>query len=431
MLLPSLLLAAQLAAAAEPRQIQIAPSHGPFVYASAPDEKSSCTISSKKPLRAELVSETETHFEVKWITPLAGCYYERVFGSLSKKQGFVRKEDVTWEDESSDDMPVVASVNTPAENAAVPPAPCPAAPESVPIELSEPQTTGSIAPPPANLGGISGIGNLLQALKRNQAGIKPPQDIDKYMECFPYGDDGRENYRRYRKFLDVAADNFRVTIKDQPIEVNPTLMACLFRRESGYDPKNTTHTDAVGLGQHTSINIKDISQRLSKKGSWESALWKSYFARIKADPEGRRLLYSCKGSAKNGDPVFNSKEDAKCPLQSIAASHIYNLLIQRELMRSSKTNHVEWEQELEYQLAIGGSYNLGNGAAREAVQNLFVGGWLKAILRKSSKKEKQEEVASHVSAIRNCMQAGNWKPMAAKDQPKCENFPGRVIAGKR
>ncbi|RZA06103.1 MAG: hypothetical protein EOP11_11165, partial [Proteobacteria bacterium] len=297
--------------------------------------------------------------------------------------------------------------------------------------LPEPQTTGSIAPPPANLGGLSGIGTLLAALRRNQAGIKAPQDIDKYMDCYPYGDDGRENYQRYKKFIDLAADNFRVTIKEQPIEVNPTLMACLFRRESGYDPANKSHTDAVGLGQHTSINIKDMGQRLAKKGSWESALWKSFFARVKADPEGRRTLAACKGSSRNGDPTFTSREDAKCPLQSMAASYIYNILIQRELMRSAKSKHVEWEQELEYQLAVGAAYNLGNGAARQAVENLFVGGWLKAILRKSSKKEKQEEVASHVSALRNCMQAGNWKPMAEGDRPRCENFPSKVIAGKR
>lgn len=417
-MLLSLLLASAAVAAPSARIVQIAPADKSFAYSASAEEASLCTVSTAKPLKAVVLGESETHFEVQWLTPIGGCYLPRYFGSLSKHHGFVRKADITWDDENADDMPVVASLEE--EGAPSAPAPCP--PEKVP---------GAIADVPAAAPGglFENIGKMLEAVKHRQAGIKPPEHIDKYMECYPYGADGLANYRRYKKFLGLAADTFRVTIKGQPIDVNPTLVACLFRRESGYDPKNGSHTGAVGLGQHTSINIKEISRRISQKGSWEATLWKNFFARAKADPEGRKLLAECRGSTK-GEPVFNSAADAMCPLQSIAASHIYNLAVQRELMKSSKMNHIEWENELDYQLGIGATYNLGDGAASSAVKDLFVGGWAKAITRKSKDKEKQKEVANHVTALRNCMAAGNWQPMAAGDKPVCENFPGSAGSAK-
>ena len=131
------------------------------------------------------------------------------------------------------------------------------------------------------------------------------------------------------------------------------------------------------------------------------------------------------GSSVTDRPVFETKEDAKCPLQSIAASSIYNLLIQRELMKSSKSKNIDWEQELDYQLAVAAAYNLGNGASRAAVENLFVGDWLKAIKKMSKKSKdpnKDEEVDGHITAIRNCLQEDNWKPMEKKDKPVCSNF---------
>lgn len=415
-------------AESSPRYLEIAPSHQSFFYTTSPAEEGGCTAALHEPTKVEIVSETDTHFEVKWLKPLSGCYYHRLFKGLSMEKGFVRKDDLIWRADGDEELPILASVNTPRSESAAPPK----------VECEENVTaTDAGAPAPATavkapsgpLGELGNIGSLIKVLRREQAGMKRPEDIDKYMECYPYGDEGLANYRRYKRFISMAGDHFRLEVKGAPIEVHPTLMACLFRRESGFDPKNSSHTEAVGLGQHTSINIKDMSQRLKRKGSWEAALWNGFFERVKKDPEGRRMLAECKGTGKAGEPAFNSKDDARCPLQSMAASAIYNLLIQRELTKSAKAQHIEWEQELEFQLAVGAAYNLGNGAASQAVQNLFVGGWLNSILRKSPSKDKKQEVASHIAALKNCMSSGNWEPMMPKDKPVCEGFPGRDLSG--
>ncbi|RZA06623.1 MAG: hypothetical protein EOP11_09850, partial [Proteobacteria bacterium] len=63
MLLSLSLLLASLASA-EPRTLDIAPAHGSLVYSSSAAEESFCTISLGKPAKVEILSETETHFEV-------------------------------------------------------------------------------------------------------------------------------------------------------------------------------------------------------------------------------------------------------------------------------------------------------------------------------------------------------------------------------
>lgn len=408
------------------RELTLAAAHGSFYFSSSASEEKGCTVTLAEPGVAKILSESETHFEVEWANPPKGCYFQTWFRGLNLKHGFVRKDELVWKQEGDEDLPIPASKNAEATAALAPPkVDCVEKADSIP----DPETTGSL--PTTSLhtgGGLNGIGSLISALRTQYSGVKASAQIDQYMECYPYGEEGVENYQRLKKYVNMAAEHFRLEAKGQVYEVNPALMACLFRRESGYDPKNASHTDAVGLGQHTSINVKDISQRLAKKGSWEYALWSSFFERVKKDPAGRKLMLSCMGTSKTGEPVFNSKEDAKCPLQSIAASSIYNLNIQRELVKSAKVNFINWEDDLQYQLAIAAAHNLGNGASRKAVQDLFLGGWLKSILKKSPSKEKKEEVANHINAIRNCMQANNWKPMVEGDRPKCASFPGGARA---
>jgi hypothetical protein len=270
-----------------------------------------------------------------------------------------------------------------------------------------------------------GISELIGLLRRQQAGLKSTSNIDNYIRCYPYGKNSYKNFKRYAKYIDLAADVFRVEIKSNTYEVHPSLMRCLLRRESGFDPENNSHTGAVGLGQHTDINIREIKKRINTSGSWEQKLWRDFFDRVRKMPGGQAEMNKCMGTSENGRPVFDTKDDARCPLQSIAASSIYNLLIQRELMKSSKARNIEWEQELDYQLAVAATYNLGNGASRTAVKDLFVGGWLDAIRKKSKKSKdpnKDDEVNAHIKAIRNCMQVNNWKPMMAKDKPVCKDF---------
>ena len=91
----------------------------------------------------------------------------------------------------------------------------------------------------------------------------------------------------------------------------------------------------------------------------------------------------------------------------------------------SNTTHVALEETLEYQLAIAGAYNLGNGNAKKAVNELFMSEWLTSIMHQSKSDinpGKADELKNHIDAIKNCMQADNWKPMMENDKPACENF---------
>lgn len=266
---------------------------------------------------------------------------------------------------------------------------------------------------------------LTEFLRWKQAGFKNPEQIDQYLKCYPYGLEGLHSYQKYSKYIDLAADVFRVEMKENIYEVHPSLMRCLIRRESGFLPTAISYTDAVGLGQHTDINIKEIRRRINKEGSWEQELWRAFFARVKETPEGAALLEKCMGSSTNGRPVFENESDANCPLQSIAATSIYNLLIQRALMLKSEEKMIVWSEEMDYQLSIAAAYNLGHIAASNAVDSKPVEDWIEAIVDKSTESangDKDTELKSHINAIRNCLQSDNWKPMREGDQHVCENF---------
>lgn len=264
------------------------------------------------------------------------------------------------------------------------------------------------------------IANLITIL--DSQGIKRPDLIDKYMQCYPHGKDGYENYLKYKPFIEMATKMFHSKDKKHEYRVNPSFMKCLLKRESNFNPKAVSPTDAVGLGQHTDINIKDIRNRLKDEKSEEYTMWKEFFAEVRKTKAGKKMLQDCPGSSNSADPRFKNEEDAKCPLQSIAAASIYNLQIQKELYKNSEMAGLDWAYELDFQLAIAAAYNLGNTAARNAVDDKGVSEWLKAILAATKKKAKKTELSGHVNAIRNCLQEDNWEPMSEDSKPVCKDF---------
>lgn len=266
----------------------------------------------------------------------------------------------------------------------------------------------------------SDLGDLIQHIRAETAGMKPDAGVEKYMECFPYNARGKADYPTYRPVIDKVVETFSADLGNGSLFVNKSLFKCLLRRESGYDKTLVSGTGAVGLGQHTDINIRHISSRLARRNSWERQLWDRFFAQISTTPEGKKLLAECPQTAGGRTPTFNSKDDARCPLNSMAASAIYNLQVQQALRKSSQLKDVDWADDLTYQLAIGATYNLGDGAASKAVDDLALEGWVDSIRQRSAKPAKRAEVAGHIEALRNCMQAGNWKGMHAGDRPQCD-----------
>jgi hypothetical protein len=331
---------------------------------------------------------------------LRGCTWEQLWGR-NIDEGWLRVDQVTYGDDES-----VRSGNTAKDDPQVAAAPRPTATPC-------PETRQPLGHQP----GIDQMGRFIDSLREQQAGMKSTAEIEQYMRCYPLGEN---HYAQYRFVLRQLPGLFHLETPGQQYVVSQHLMTCLFRRESGFDSRQVSRTGAVGIGQHTSVNIRHIHERLQARGSWERQLWDRFFARMRETPEGRRLIEACPRTARGQVPRFESREDAACPLNSIAAASIYNLQVQRALRRSSRQRDLDWRDEMTYQLAIGASYNLGDGLASRAVDDLSIDGWLDSIRRRSPNPGKREEVAGHIRALRNCMQYGNWQPPHPGDPPRCE-----------
>lgn len=395
--------------------IDIAPARQSIPFNRTTETETGCVVTMDKPQEARVMGENETHFDIEWTVVPTGCFQQRL-GGQKMNRGIVRKSDIIWQRKTAGEALPMITFKDRFPEQALRPAEC----------LDN--TTQYFMPDPVKQAGIA---ELINYMRHDAGGMKQPDQVDKYLRCYPENNNPAD-YLKYRKFLNMTGDVFRLTDRTVPQEVNPSMLSCLYRRESGF---NVNSKGATGLGQHTGVNIKEISGRLRKPGSWERALWNQYFEKIKKDPEGRAMLAACPGSgSSDGMPVFDTKEDAKCPLQSIAAGSIYVLMIQRELQRTSKTPGIEWESELDYQTAVAAAYNLGDGASGVAVRNLRVNNWVDAIRHQGAKyaKGKDCEVMLHVNAVRNCMQAKDpWQPMHPGDKPVCAELKGLNIQVKQ
>ena len=394
---------ASASGANDQRPILIYPTQGRVLYSGEPESNAriQCTMSLNESQRATLLERRGDHIRVRFApNTLRGCVWDQIWGR-DINEGWLNVGQVTYADDES--------------------APSPGQPEAAPRIGPAPRPTSTPCPETTRpLGlqpGIDQMGQFLTALREQHAGMKSMPEIEQYLRCYPLGQD---HYSQYRFVMRQLPELFSLDTREQHYMVNQHLMTCLFRRESGFDTRQVSQTNAVGLGQHTSINIRHINDRLQARGSWERRLWDRFFDRMRETPEGRRMIEACPRTARGQAPRFESREDAVCPLNSIAAASIYNLQVQRALRRASRIRDLDWSDELTYQLAIGATYNLGDGLASRAVDDLSIEGWLESIRRRSPNPGKQTEVAGHIQALRNCMQVDNWRPPHPNDPPRCE-----------
>ena len=391
---------------AEPERMLIANAGKAFpIYSSnKPGTRYDCLVTLSKPSMVKVVHEDDALFEVVFETPLKSCGLRGLVGGEISRT-FIAKQDIIWEKNTKEDLPII-DPPTPKRDTAARPVDC------LPVAQHKfiPDQVKS-----------QGLTELVDYLRRNAAGIKTREEVDQYLRCYPLGKYGVQNYDKYKSCINIAESSFQLRDGADSLEVNSSMVACLIRRESGFDVAATPDT---GIGQHTGINIKEISNRIKKPGSWERALWDKFFTNLQKNPECAAMAQACRGSAAPGaGPTFDTRADALCPMQSIAASSLYNLQIQRGLMKSSKQLGINWEDEPDYQSAIAAAYTLGDGMASRAVKNLFVGNWLPAIRKLASVNPKDEnKVINHVRAVRNCLQKNNRQPMYHKDAPVCAEW---------
>lgn len=372
--------------------------------------QSSCRMSLKETESAELLEETKDYIKVRFPKGrMQGCFGDTLFGR-DIDVGWIPRKEVTYGD---DDPSPVQLIKPKSESETA--APCPPA-RSAPV--NEP----------------AGLRDIANAIRAQAAGIKSVESFDKYRACYPLTSAGEANYAACSPVMDKIASTMGFRKNGVDYAVNPMLFRCLIWRESQYDPSNKSETGAMGLGQHTNVNILHIKNRLQNKNNWERQVWDQTYAQMKSDPYGAALLKRCPRTANGAAPTFVDKEDAKCPLNSLIASAIYNLQIQESLMRSAKLKNIRREDELNFQVAVGATYNLGDGVAAKAVSDLTVDNWPSAIQKRAQNPGKSVEVANHITALRNCMEDKNAAPMAARDAKsrRCEypNPPAAAASKK-
>lgn len=397
--------------------LKVAPAVGAFTISKSPNpaDESGCYISLDAPTNVKIHGETPTHFEIEWLHPMNGCLWQRTFG-LNIQRGWVKKDDLVWDQGDGEELPMIT-----------PPKPEPMSKEDLIPKECEPKE--ELVPNPIK---NAGIGKLVDFLDKHPAGMKTREQLDKYLNCYPKGKTGKHNYNRFKRFIDMASDCFTMRYKTEVVKVNGSLLRCLIRQESGFE---LTHSDpahpATGLGQHLKENIDEINSNINTKGSWEKAIWAKCFNQFRQDPEANAMLNACPGSAAKGElPKFQTKADAACPLQSIAATSLFNLQIRRRLLKQAKKMNVEWEDELDYHVAQAAAHNMGPGAAAKAVKDVLVNNWLDTIRKKSAARSPNPEVLTQIRTVKTCLEAGNWQPMYAGDAPQCEELKYRAPAAK-
>lgn len=116
-----------------------------------------------------------------------------------------------------------------------------------------------------------------------------------------------------------------------------------------------------------------------------------------------------------------TRDDSRCPLNSLAAASLDILRIQQALVMSSGQQSAR-SDSINYQLAIGMSYNLGIGDGARGVRGRALESWPNSVLAKYSS-HRAAEGRGHMESLRNCMAQDNYQPMAGDRARRCEGAP--------
>jgi hypothetical protein len=285
-------------------------------------------------------------------------------------------------------------------------------------------------------------------------------DIERYLACYPT--EFQNDYNKYYKnLIDTAASVFQVaydpTAKTSQIRAilpsdqkdneqqnayipflvtaQRNVMKCLGRRESRWNRNAVSATGAVGLGQQVQQNIDNLKCRL--KGcnlngvaipptKWVQDLWKLYFSKIKAKYSKEKEKWDWLTNKGHCSETMMTKEDAKCPINAIAAMAVDQILLQMEMRKNlplhkdSNATDVSVEERLHLQIAAGLSHDAGAGNARKAALQTNdpakLSRGILSYVTASSSERRVKEVTDYNRYIENCLAQDNWNPM--NDGPK-------------
>ena len=197
-------------------------------------------------------------------------------------------------------------------------------------------------------------------------------------------------------------------------EIDWRFANCLWLQESTGNAQamaRASDSRAAGLGQHTSINRREISNRIRKNPMKKR--WNSFLKRARSYMKKNGLREPAHCTQNNN---FKTTQDAKCPSKSIAATFIYQEGIRRDFMNllNQSKNKIIWSSDKIYLYsAMAGAHNIGDTLARSTV-NGPVQGWNSQISKASKVLKKDHcrqvkkvfEASQQMLGVTRCLTEG-------------------------
>lgn len=312
--------------------------------------------------------------------------------------------------------------------------------------------------------------NKQDSLQNALSGVGPSPEksdelFDKYMDCWGAGNPNHKNYdKQYKKLLDLAGKTFRVDFRPQltgegrvqallvagdsdltrgnpfHLNVRSKHLKCIGMIESNWDPLRQDGlpkgappdpNKAIGLMQQTNGNVEHINRLLNggtlvSKGKtykippqkWAVELWNSYHLKAKAilSPADYEEVTTNKATGQKCLPEMKNKmRDAPCPINSIAAMAIYQIVAELQIRTSSKkyfnTPDRDYSNDERYHLgkAVGVTHNAGTGRAQKAVESgALPEEWVNEMVKHAQ--EQAKEVKNYGQRLENCISAKSCEP---------------------
>lgn len=263
-----------------------------------------------------------------------------------------------------------------------------------------------------------------------------------------YYDKGTNGLKRDRT---VAVDKERTQFTShgdgpmgQPpalIRPSPEAITCIARQESQWNKYATSHTGAVGIGQQTDINVKDLKCFLygckqKKAEKWAMKLWNEYHNQAESRfPRSEYPgLYKNKKTGKSCERKLTSKTQVGyCPISSIAAIALYQMIVERDIRRVTKTFNKDNREftdheRLEVLEVLATSHNAGRTVARIVAKGGQIDSWAETMskLRQSDRGDGGKEVRKYHKIMKNCLEAKHQGDFSSNDRIKdCRRLKDR------
>lgn len=250
------------------------------------------------------------------------------------------------------------------------------------------------------------IGLMINDMLADDNDLKTADQIEKYHRCLLSGKhEARQSQsylESYRHLIAVANESFNVPV---------AMLTCLCGRESRFDARNESdESSAKGICQALNESLADVKRWIATVPALRSN-WESYVIRL-----GSRLEHpDCARAPLSHELLM------RCPSLGLGVASVYLKYVYSRVERAPLSDSGFKMQGIPTLVGVAGSYYAGPGLAGRALEKTRTrADWRRALPREvcldAEAKGKPRDwttrrlniLRNHMTAVRNCMQAGNW-----------------------